>query len=218
MKRTAVLLALLVALGGCHGNLFRGKGLSGSGKAKTEKRVVAGFKAVNVSGAYEVEIAAQQEPGLEIEGDDNLLPRVRTEVKDGVLNIYNDEPISTSRPIRLRISAPQLDAVASSGASDIVVSNVKSDDFNVSTSGAGSLTISGEAKKLAVEMSGAGELDAKDLRAERVSVNSSGAAEATVYASEDLSVSASGAGTVNYYGDPKNVSENVSGGASISRK
>ena len=51
-----------------------------------------------------------------------------------------------------------------------------------------------------------------------MSVNSSGAAEATVYASEDLSVSASGAGTVNYYGDPKNVSENVSGGASISKK
>ncbi len=218
MKRIVCLLALSVLLGGCHGGLFRGKGLNGSGKAKAEKRTVGDFKAVNVSGAYEVEIAAQQQPGLEIEGDDNLLPRVRTEVKDGVLHIYNDEPISTSRPIRLRISVQQLDAIASSGASDIVVSNVKSDDFNISTSGAGLLKISGEAKTLDLQLSGAGEVDAKELRSEKVSVNSSGAAEATVYASEDLTVSASGAGTVNYYGEPKNVSENVSGGASISRK
>ena len=111
-----------------------------------------------------------------------------------------------------------MDAVWSSGASDIVVTNVKSDDFAVSTSGAGSLSLSGEAKTLVLQLSGAGEVDAKDLRSERVTVNSSGAADATVYASEDLTVSASGAGTVNYYGDPKNVSESVSGGASISRK
>lgn len=215
MKRAIALLALVAALGGCQ--LFH-KGPSGSGKIKVEKRSVSGFKAVNVSGAYEMEIVAQQEPGLEIEGDDNLLPRVRTEVKDGVLDIYNDESYSTKTAIRLRISVPQLDGVSTSGASDIVVSNVKSDDFNVSTSGAGTLKISGFAKALDLQISGAGQVDTKDLRAERVSVNSSGAAEADVYASEDLRVSASGAGTVNYYGDPKNVSENVSGGASISKK
>ena len=217
MKRTFGLLALLVALAGCHGGLFRGKA-DGSGKSKLERRSRSGFTAVNISGAFEVEIVAQAEPGLELEGDDNLLQIVRTEVKNGVLEVYNEKPYSTREAIRVRISVPQLDAVSTSGASDIVVSNVKSDDFNISTSGAGSLTISGAAKTLAVEMSGAGEVDAKDLRSEKVTVNSSGAADATVYASEDLTVSASGAGTVNYYGDPKNVSENVSGGASLSRK
>ncbi len=217
MKRTVGLLALLVALAGCHGGLFRGKA-DGSGKSKVERRSRSGFTAVNISGAFEVEIIAQEEPGLELEGDDNLLQIVRTEVKNGVLEVFNEKPYSTREAIRVRISMPQLDAVSTSGASDIVVSNVKSENFNISTSGAGSLTISGAAKTLAVEMSGAGEVDAKDLRSEKVSVNSSGAADATVYASEDLTVSASGAGTVNYYGDPKNVSENVSGGASISRK
>ena len=215
MKRAICLLALVAAFGGCQ--LF-GKKTDGSGKSKFERRSRSGFTAVNISGAFEVEIVAQGEPGLELEGDDNLLQIVRTEVKDGVLEVYNEKPYSTREAIRVRISVPQLDAVSTSGASDIVVSNVKSDAFNISTSGAGSLTISGAAKTLALEMSGAGEVDAKDLRSERVTVNSSGAAEATVYASQDLTVSASGAGTVNYYGDPKNVSENVSGGASISRK
>lgn len=217
MKRAIILLALVAALGGCHWGGFR-EGTSGSGKEKVEKRSVSGFKTVNVSGAFEVEIVAQKEPGVEVEGDDNLLALVRTEVKDGVLDIYNEKPYETRSAIRVRISVPQLDGVSSSGASDMVVTGVKSDGFNISTSGAGSLKISGEAKAFDLEMSGAGEVDAKDLRAEKVSVHSSGAAEATVYASEDLRVSASGAGSVNYYGDPKNVSENVSGGASISKK
>lgn len=215
MKRAIGLLALVVALGGCQ--LFH-KGTSGSGKSGVEKRSVSGFTAVNVSGAYEVEIVVQKEAGVEVEGDDNLLPLVRTEVKNGVLDVYNEKPFSTRGAIRVRISVPQLDSVSSSGASDMVVSNVKSHDFNISTSGAGSLKISGEAKALDLQLSGAGEVDASALRAERVTVNSSGAAEATVYASEDLKVSASGAGSVSYYGDPKNVSENVSGGASISKK
>ncbi len=217
MKRTVGLLAVLVLLGGCHWGGLR-EGTSGSGKTKVEKRSLSGFKAVNVSGAYEVEIVAQKEAGVELEGDDNLLPLVRTEINNGVLDIFNERPFSTRNAIRVRISAPQLDAVSTSGASDIVVSNVKSDDFNLSTSGASNLKVSGEARTFALEMSGAGEVDAKDLRSEKVSVNSSGAAEATVYATEDLYVSASGAGTVNYYGDPKNVSQNVSGGASISKK
>ena len=217
MKRTVGLLAALVLLGGCHWGGFR-EGTSGSGKTKVEKRSLQGFTAVNISGAFEVEIVAQQGPSVEVEGDDNLLPLVRTEVNKGVLDIFNEKPFETKNAIRVRISAPQLDAVSTSGASDIVVSNVKSDDFNVSTSGAGSLKISGEAKEFDLEMSGAGELDAKDLRAERVSVNSSGAAEANVYASEELRVQASGAGTVNYYGDPKKIDENTSGGASLSKK
>lgn len=217
MKRIVCLLALSVLLGGCHWGGFR-EGTSGSGKSKVEKRSVQGFTAVDLSGAFEVEITVQKEPGLEIEGDDNLLPLVRTEVNNGVLEVFNEKSFSTKNAIRVRISVPQLDAVSTSGASDIVVTGVKSENLSISTSGAGSFKISGEAKNFSLEMSGAGEVDAKDLRSERVTVNSSGAAEATVYASEDLTVSASGAGTVNYYGDPKNVSENVSGGASLSRK
>jgi Putative auto-transporter adhesin, head GIN domain len=217
MKRTIVVLALAVALGGCHWGGFGG-GKAGSGKMKLEKRPVAAFKAVNISGAYEVEIVAQKEQGLEIEGDDNLLPLIRTEVNDGVLNISNEKSFSTRNPIRVRISVPQLDAISTSGASDLVVSNVKSEAFNIDTSGASNIKISGEAKAFDLGMSGAGEVDAKDLRAQMVSVNSSGAAEAHVYASEELRVEASGAGSVNYYGDPKNVSEEVSGAASISKR
>jgi hypothetical protein len=218
MKRTAFFLSLLVlvALGGCHFSDFNKT--SGSGTMKLEKRNVPAFTAVNISGAYEVEIVVQKEQSLEIEGDDNLLPLIKTEVRDGVLEINNEKSFNTKHALRVRISVPQLKGISTSGASEMVVSNVKSDEFNIDTSGASSIKVSGETKTLALEMSGAGDVDTRELRAEKVTVNSSGAAGADVYASEDLRVDASGAGHVNYYGNPKNVSEDVSGAASVSKK
>ena len=218
MKRTAFFLSLLalLAVSSCHFDNFHKT--TGSGTMKLEKRNVPAFTAVNISGAYDVEIVVQKEQSLEIEGDDNLLPLIRTEVKNGVLEINNEKSFNTKHTLRVRISIPQLEGISSSGASEMVVSNVKSDEFKIDTSGAGSLKVAGETKRLALEMSGAGDVDAKELRAEKVTVNSSGAAGAEVFASQDLRVDASGAGHIDYYGNPKNVSEDVSGAASISKK
>ena len=217
MKRTILFLSLMLfALNGCKLAAFNST--SGSGTMKLEKRDVPAFTAVDISGAYEVEIVVKPEQSLEIEGDDNLLPLIKTEVKNGVLSINNEKGFSTNNKLRVRISVASLDAISTSGASDIVASNVKSSDFKIDASGAGNLQISGETKTLDVDMSGAGELDAKDFHAEKVTIDSSGAAQADVYASQELNADVSGAGNVNYYGNPKNVNEDRSGAGSISKK
>jgi hypothetical protein len=185
---------------------------------KLEKRTVPAFTAVDISGAYDVEIVVQKEQSLEIEGDDNLLPLIKTEVSNGVLSINNEKSFSTKQKLRVRISVPDLDGVSTSGASDIVASNIKNDDFNINASGAGTIQVSGETTKLNIDISGAGEVDAKDLHAQNVSIDSSGAAEADVYASEELHIHVSGAGNVNYYGNPKTVTEDRSGAGTISKK
>lgn len=217
MKKAILFLSLmLLAVGGCKFDSF--SKTSGSGTMKLEKRTVPAFAAVDISGAYEVEIVVQKEQSVEIEGDDNLLPLIKTEVKNGVLSITNEKSFSTKHKLRVRISVPSLDGISTSGASDIVASNVKSDDFKIDASGAGRLKISGETKTLDVDISGAGEIDAKELRAQRVTIDSSGAAQADVYASEELNADVSGAGNVNFYGNPKIVKEDSSGAGSISKK
>jgi hypothetical protein len=217
MKKTILLLSLVaLAFGGCKFDDF--SKTSGSGTMKLEKRSVPVFTALDISGAFDVEISIKPEQSLEIEGDDNLLPLIKTEVKDGVLNINNEKSFSTKHKLRVRISVANLKAISTSGASDIIASDVKSDDFKIDASGAGKLQLSGETKALDVEMSGAGELAAKDFRAQRVVINSSGAAEADVYASEELTAHVSGAGNVNYYGNPKTINEDRSGAGSISKK
>jgi hypothetical protein len=207
---------MVFALSGCKLSGFNST--TGSGTMKLEKRNVPAFTAVDISGAYEVEIVVQPEQSLEVEGDDNLLPLIKTEVRNGVLSINNEKSFSTGHKLRVRISVPSLDGISTSGASDIVASNVKSGDFKIEASGAGNLEISGETRTLEVGMSGAGKLNAKDFRAEKVTINSSGAAEADVYASQELNADVSGAGNINYYGNPKTINEDRSGAGSISKK
>jgi hypothetical protein len=214
MKRTLIFLSLaLVALSGCKFGNVRG-----SGTMRLERRDVPAFTAVDVSGAYDVEIVAQKEQSLEVEGDDNLLPLIKTEVRDGVLRIYNEKGFNTRQKLHVRITLKDLDGINASGASDIVATNVKTDEFNVEASGAGSLQISGETKTLDVGMSGAGELKARNLHAESVQIKLSGAAHADVYATQSLDASVSGAGNIDYYGDPKNIKEDRSGAGEISKK
>ena len=221
MKKAVFVLTLALALGACqHLRKMTGSDdqVVGSGVSKVEKRNVQAFTSVDLSGALEVEITAQKDLSVEIEGDDNILPLITTEVKGGVLTVGNSQSISTKSKLRLKISVPSLNGISSSGASEIVASGIRSDDFKIDTSGASNLRISGEAKTLDVEMSGAGDVDAKDLRAQKVTVNSSGAASADVYASEELSVNVSGAGNVNYYGNPKVINEDKSGAGTITKR
>jgi hypothetical protein len=216
MKRTILFLSLtMLLMSGCHNKFGQA---TGSGTMKVEKRTVPSFTAVSISGAYDVEIVVQKEQSLEIEGDDNLLPFITTDVHGGLLDINNSKSFSTKNKLHLRISVPNLDAISTSGASDIVISSVKSDGFNVDVSGAGSLQLSGETKTLEIKQSGAGDVDAKELHAEKVNVESSGAATADVYATEELRASVSGAGNVNYYGDPKTVNKEASGAGSITKR
>ncbi|MDQ3817114.1 MAG: DUF2807 domain-containing protein, partial [Acidobacteriota bacterium] len=190
MRRAALFLTLALALAGCKFGSFSTK--TGSGNMKVEKRTVPAFTSVNVSGAFDVEIVVRDEQSLEIEGDDNLLPLIKTEVKNGVLEIGNTQSINTKRNLRVRVSVQKLDGVSTSGASDIVVTGVKSDQFDIESSGASHLKVTGEAKAVTVDTSGAGEIDAKDLHAEKVNITSTGAAHADVYASEELRASVSG--------------------------
>ncbi|MBD0325659.1 MAG: DUF2807 domain-containing protein [Pyrinomonadaceae bacterium] len=213
-----ILLLLLVSFGaGCHSGVF-GKGVRGSGNRVTEKRDVASFLAIEVSGNYEVEITAQKERSLEITGDDNILPLVTTEVKGNVLHIGSSKSFNANRPITLKITVPDLEDISSSGASKITVSNIKNSELGIDSSGASKIWITGETQKLRIGTSGASNIEAKDLHAEKVSVQSSGAGYVSVYATEQLEASASGAARIDYYGNPANVKPEVSGASSVNKR
>jgi hypothetical protein len=214
-----VLLLLLVSFGaGCGHITGLGKGVRGSGNRVTEKRDVPGFLAIEVSGAYEVEITAQKERSLELTGDDNILPLVTTEVRGNVLHISSTKSFSINRPITLKITVPDLEGISTSGASKIVASNIKNTELDIDSSGASKISVTGETKRLKIGTSGASDIEARDLHAEKVSVQSSGAGYVSVYATEQLDASASGAARIDYYGNPANVKPEASGAASVNKR
>lgn len=195
-----------------------GKGVQGSGVRKTEKRDLPAFKSIETNGAFAIRVTCQKEASFEVEGDDNLLPLVKTEVRNGVLRIYNDGSYSATQPIAVRMTVSDLEAISSTGAAEIEVANVKNDQLNISWQGAGRIEATGDTKYVQISSTGAGEIDNGRLRAERAKVSVTGAAHVDVYASQQLDVTVSGVGQVTYGGNPPVVNKSVTGLGSVNKK
>lgn len=213
-------LASFSSFGKFTGKLFSFNwgGEKGSGNVKTENREVSGFKAIDISNAFEVEITAQKDFQLEVEADDNLLPLIKTEVNGDTLVIKTDKSLKTGNPLKIRISAPDINNLELSGASKVSLVNVSNDALSLDSSGASKIRIEGTTKNFSVEMSGASKLDAENLKAENVSVDSSGASNATVFVTNVLKADLSGATNVTYLGSPKSVEKKTSGASSVKEK
>lgn len=193
-------------------------GVKGSGNVVSEKRALADFNAIEVGGVFDVEVVAQKEFSVEVEADDNLLQYIRTEVNGGTLEIRTKKRISPKSKIRVRVSAPNIESLHTSGASKLSLANVKNDLLKVDASGASKIKIDGETRNLEVELSGASRLNAENLKAENVSVDGSGASSAAVNVSGDLKADLSGASKVTYTGNPRNLEKSTSGASSVRGK
>jgi hypothetical protein len=214
VKKLALLIGLILLGAGCH--RFHNE-VAGSGKLQREKREVGSFTSVSTEGAFDIKIVCQKPQSLEIEGDDNILPLVSTEVSNNVLHVRNLRGYSVSEPITLRISVPDLEGIYSSGAGTVEVSGLKNEKFEVEANGAPTIKAAGETKVLKIDANGAGKIDTHKLRAMDVEVDSKGVSRVQVHAEERLDVTVSGPSKVIYEGDAV-VKKTVNGPGSVEKK
>jgi hypothetical protein len=214
MKRILLLTLLLSLVAGCHKLHDE---VAGSGKVQKEKRDIPSFNSIATEGAFNIQIVSQKPLGLEIEGDDNILPLVTTEVSNNVLHIRNLRAYSVTEPVALKISVPNLDGISSSGAGTIDISGLKNEKFEIEANGAPTIRVSGETSLVEIDTNGAAKIDTHKLRAARAVVDSKGVARVDVYAKDQLDVSVAGPSRVTYEGDPV-VKQNVYGPGSVTKK
>lgn len=214
VKKIVLLMLLLSLVVGCH---VIHDGVAGSGNRQKEKRAVASFTSISTEGAFEIEIVSQTPQSLEIEGDDNILPLITTEVSNNVLHIKSIRGFSTRTPVTLKISAPNLEGVSASGAGRIEVTGLKNEKFGLDVNGAATIRVSGETKILEIDTNGATNIDTHKLRADRAVVDSNGVAKVEVYAAKELDVTVNGLSRVIYHGDP-HVKQTVHGPGSVTKK
>ncbi|WP_242921603.1 head GIN domain-containing protein [Pontibacter liquoris] len=210
--------------------------LRGNGNLKTVSRDVSGFKGIDVSGGFNVEITQGLKEGVRLEAEENLLDNIKTEVKNGVLHIYNDKSLNSTKSMKAYITVKELNKIAISGGVKVTGNGTfKSDRFDLNMSGGSAVTLAvdanqlvadmsgaskveltGRADVLNMDMSGASKVEAADLVAKRVKIEASGASKVKVYAKEALDINASGASVVYYKGSPS-ISSDVSAAAKISK-
>ena len=150
--------------------------LDGNGEVVKEKRTISSFNKIDISGAYEVLINQGNDERLTIEADENLLEIIETVVRNNTLYISSKQAIGNAEALKLYITAVNLEDIDVSGA--------------VKLSNKGTF----EAKKLAIEVSGAGVIDL-DVAVENLLIDMSGASETNLKGSSDnFEISISGAG------------------------
>jgi hypothetical protein len=200
--RNLLILTMLVALAsiGCKHSMHAG--IKGSGKREVQKRDVQPFTSITTEGAFNIEVVSQKTQSLEIEGDDNILPLIRTEVSNNVLRIRNDQGFSISEPVMIRISVPDLTTLNVSGAGTIAVAGLKNDKFTIECDGAPTIKVSGQTKTVEIDTSGAAHIDTHGLHASRGVVDSKGVSKVDVDVNDQLDVTVSGPSTVTYEGNP----------------
>lgn len=193
-------------------------GIRGNGKVKQETRDIQEFQNLEAGGAFTIRVNVGSATSLKISAEENLLHFIRTYIKGNTLIIDTKKNISPRKEIFIDVTTPDLISINASGANNISVIGINSNEFSIELSGAGHVYLDGFVDRFSTEISGAGGIDAKNLKAEDVIVSVSGAASASVFAKESLDASVSGVGSIDYFGDPAKIRTNVSGIGSITRK
>jgi hypothetical protein len=217
-----VVFANLFSFGKVSGKIFNfsfGNSIHGSGVAASEVRNVGDFNGVDVGGVFDVEIVAGRDFEVKVEADDNLIPHIKTEVSDGILKISSSSHrLKSQTPLKIRVSAPNIESLDASGAVKISLSGVKNKDLRVDTSGASKIRLEGETVSLSVEVSGASKVDAESLRAVNATVDASGASHADVFVTGKFVSEASGASKIGYAGNPASIEKSSSGASKVYQK
>jgi hypothetical protein len=211
-------------------------GEEGSGVIVTRQlRITQDVDRVEIGDAFHAAIrVGGAAPAGSVRIDDNLVDHLRVAVDGDTLSIDLDGRVRDAT-LEADIALDHLDRVSASGASQIRIDGVVTEDLRVEASGASSVdalsaeldelvvglsgasrtTLEGSASSIDADVSGASRLSLFDLTTEEASVEVSGASTAELTVEDELEATASGASSVRYRGGPDRVISDVSGASSV---
>jgi Putative auto-transporter adhesin, head GIN domain len=233
MRRRWLLLAVVLALVGCTGTTVFG-GIRGSGDLTTESRDVSGFTGIVLEGTGTVNVEITGTESLTIEAEDNLMPHLTSDVRNGRLVLGTDTAISTTRGITYTITVETLEGVTIDGSGNVDASEISGESFNAeingsgtidltgldlgrleaTISGSGGIDVTGTTDDLQVSIPGSGTFTGVDLQAATGDVTISGSGSAVVNVADTLAAVIDGSGSIEYLGNPT-VDSTINGSGSI---
>lgn len=186
------------------------------GPQTTQTRDVAKFTRIDSSASVDARVRIGKPQTVRVLAGDKVIDDVRTEVRDGTLQLDYDHHGFGGGDVVVEATLPRLDGVEVTGSGDVEVDGLDAGAFEVRSDGSGDVELAGAAENLKLDMDGSGDADLQDLDARRADVHVGGSGDAHVSAGERLEVSIDGSGDVRYAGDPS-VTKDVDGSGELKR-
>lgn len=218
---------------------YSSKAIKGNGNVTTEKRTTTAYDKIQIAGFFDIQLISGKEGNLTIQGEENILPLIKTEVENGVLKISTEKNknISTQKKLLITIPFESLNAVSLAGSGKVMSNaTIKSTRFSsqltgsgdinltveasaieVKLSGSGNIKLTGKTNDLKVTLAGSGYVSTDTLKAENVETTVAGSGDAKVYCSNALIARVTGSGDIYYKGNPKTKDSKVIGSGNISK-
>lgn len=223
-KTTSLLLALICSLS-VSAQWWGNKKVRGEGPVQKENRTVTSFDALSIAGSFEVVLVQGAEGSVTIEAQENLLPYITTEVRNGNLRIGTEDNVNLQpeKQIHITVQVTDVEKISLAGSGTVVsdftltgeslhLRLAGSGDMDISAethlmeadlAGSGDIIMKGSATRAEINIAGSGDIEAFDLKANDTSVNISGSGTAQVYCDGYLDAKIIGSGDVVYKGSPK---------------
>lgn len=227
-----ILTAGVATLSACDNECVKGSGKEASADHKVEN-----FTKLKISGGYKVILKQDSSLSVHVTGDDNLLSYLKIENSGDELRISSKTNFCSSHDFTLTIGVKKLEAIENSGAIEMsnqdtlrtgnlemrfngaskVDMNINADRLTTRGAGSTEVKLKGQASTHNVKMTGSGSLNAFDFVVGSYDIETTGAVDSKINVLKDLNVHSTGAASVQYKGNPSNVSTTKTGAADVKK-
>lgn len=153
--------------------------LRGSGNVITEIRPVSDINAVRLDNQGDLSIHLGETESLVVEAEENLMPYIQTDVRNGKLRIYNQGRrwFRNREPIRYTLTVRSLESIEVGSTGSVDAPDIIADDFHLSVSSTGNIMMGAlEAGHVDIRVSSTGDVMLRRLETASldVSISSTG--------------------------------------------
>ncbi len=213
------------------------KKVKGNGNVITKTRTIDSFDKVSIGGSFDVNLIDGREGKITIEGEENLLPYIETEVRNGKLKVQFKENtnIRTTRKLTVTIPFEDIEAVSLGGSGNVtvkkrieaddaafsiggsgnIIANVDANTVKASIGGSGNIKLKGKTDNFKCSLAGSGSIKAYDLNANSLKASIAGSGSVQTSVSSKIKANVVGSGSVYYKGNPKLIDTNSIGSGDV---
>lgn len=240
IKKITLIVALVCFGTSINAQWWGNKKVKGNGNVTTITRNTGSYDGVSVGGFFDVILVKGKEGKITINGEQNLMEYIFTEVSGNNLRIKVEKGINLKATRRLTVTVPveKISKVSLGGSGNIISKiNLNSENLEVnlggsgnidlslkatsvksSISGSGNIKLSGTADYMKSSVAGSGTIKAYELKVNSIKASIVGSGDIRISVKNNLKATIAGSGSIYYKGNPPKIdTKSVGSGSVISR-